>query len=143
MADKVIIQVTSNQQYPEGQNDRMEFTTEGTSHHRAGAFYIIYRDTEITGMDGVTTSLKIESNRVTLNRMGAIDHKQVFERGVRHGSSYVTPQGSLFFEIETKAMEIHLTELEGKITLEYDLFSGDQLVSHNRLRINIKEDAPQ
>ncbi|AGA70856.1 hypothetical protein Desdi_3470 [Desulfitobacterium dichloroeliminans LMG P-21439] len=143
MTDKVLIQVSSTQHYPEGHNDHMEFTTVGTFHHRAGAYYIIYRDTEITGMDGVTTSLKIEPTRVSLNRMGAIDHKQIFERGIRHGSSYVTPQGSLFLEVETKEMEIHLTELEGNITLKYDLFSGDQLVSHNRLRINIKEDAPQ
>ena len=143
MSISVLVSVASAQRYEEGNSERMEFTTEGTLHHRGGVYTIIYRDTEVTGIAGVTTSLKVEPAKVTLNRMGAVDHRQVFEKGRRHGSPYVTAQGALFFEIDTEDMEINLTEQGGNITLEYNLFSDEQLVSHNSLRINIKEDAPR
>lgn len=143
MPKNVLIQVISAQSYEEGHNDRVEFTTVGTLHNREGIYYIIYRDTEISGLAGVTTSLKVEPAKLTLNRMGGVDHKQVFERGIRHGSPYVTPHGALFFEIDTENMEIDLTEQGGNITLKYNLFSDDHCISHNSLRINIKEDAPR
>ena len=68
---------------------------------------------------------------MTLNRMVAIDQKQVFEPGVRHKSAYVTPQGSFLFEVFTEDIVIDLTEQGGNITLKYNLFSDEQLVSHN------------
>lgn len=143
MPKEVLIHIVSVQSYEEGHDDRMEFTTVGTLHNRKGIYYIVYRDTLITGVTGVTTSLKVEPAKVTLNRMGAVDHKQVFEPGIWHGSPYVTPHGSFFFQIFTENMEIDLTELGGNITLKYNLFSDEHCVSHNSLRINIKEDAPR
>lgn len=143
MHKQAIIQVEGTQTHTEGIDDRMDFATQGTFHKRGGAYYIIYRETEVTGMQGVTTSLKVESEKVILNRMGAANHKQVFELGMKHPSTYVTPHGSFNLGAYTEKMEIHLTEQGGHITLKYNLLVDDQLVSRNTLRIIIKEDAPQ
>ncbi|HHY25808.1 MAG TPA: DUF1934 domain-containing protein [Desulfitobacterium dehalogenans] len=143
MVKEVLIQVVSTQSYEQGSEERIEFSTVGNLHKRQGSYYIIYRDSETTGGAGVTTSLKVEPAKVTLNRMGAIDQKQVFERGILHGSAYSTPQGSLFLQVFTEDMKIDLTEQGGNITLKYNLFIDDQWVSHNSLWINIKEDAPR
>ncbi|WP_026183887.1 DUF1934 domain-containing protein [Desulfitobacterium hafniense] len=143
MAKEVLIQIASTQSYEEGSEERMEFSAAGTLHKREGSYYIVYRDSATAGTAEVTTSLKVEPAKVTLNRMGAIDQKQIFEQGVRHSSTYVTPQGSLFLQVLTEEMKIDLTEQGGNITLKYNLFFDEQWVSHNSLRINIKEDAPQ
>jgi uncharacterized beta-barrel protein YwiB (DUF1934 family) len=140
---EAVIQVIGTQTYSDGSDDQMDFTTTGTFHRREGAYYIIYRESAITGMEGVTTSLKIEPEKVTLNRMGAADYKQVFEIGIHHRSTYVTPQASFYLGVETKEMEIHLTEHGGHITLKYNLFTEDDLLSQNTLRIIIKEDTPR
>lgn len=143
MSKEVLIEVVSTQSYEEGSNDRIEFTTVGTLHDREGTLYLVYREPKTIGIAGVTTSLKIELAKVTLNRMGAIDQKQIFEQGIYHGSPYTTPQGSIFFKVFTEDIEIDLTERGGNITLKYNLFSDEHLVSHNLLRINIKGDPPQ
>lgn len=143
MSKEVMIQIKSAQTFDDGSNDSMEITTKGTLHNRRGTYYVIYKDTTVTGMEGVTTSLKVEGSKLTLNRMGSVDHKLNFEEGILHGSTYVTPHGSLFFEVYTQNMEINLTEQGGHITLKYNLFSQEQLLSHNSLEITIKEDAPQ
>ncbi len=143
MSKEVVIQINSAQAFEDGADDSMELITKGTLHNRRGNYYIIYKDTAVTGMEGVTTSLKVDGSKVILNRMGSVDHKLTFEEGVLHGSTYVTPHGSMFFEVYTQNMEINLTEQGGNITLKYSLFSQEQLLSRNILEITIKEDAPQ
>lgn len=143
MRKQALIQVIGTQKYLDGSDDQMDFTTTGTFYLREGAFYIIYRESAVTGMEGVTTSLKIEPHKVSLNRMGVADYKQVFEKGIHHRSTYVTPQGSFYLGVDTKEMEIRLTEQGGHITLKYNLFTEDDLVSQNTLRIIIKEDTPR
>ena len=143
MRKQALIQVIGTQVHSDGTSDRMDFTTTGTFYLREGAYYIIYRESAVTGMEGVTTSLKIEPEKVTINRMGVADYKQVFEIGFHHRSIYVTPQGSFYLAADTKEMEILLTEQGGHITLKYNLFAEEDLVSQNTLRIMIKEDAPR
>jgi len=143
VAKEVLLEVTSTQSYAEGSTDSIEYRVLGTLHKRGDILYLVYPEPETTGIVGVTTSLKIEPHKVTLNRMGTLEHKQVFERGMFHSSTYVTPQACFSFQVYTEDMEINLTEQEGKLTLKYSLFSDKHLISKNILRINIKEDAPQ
>lgn len=143
MHKEALIHIVGRQCYSEGFDDRMDFTTTGTFHNRNGVFYIVYRESEVSGMPGVTTSLKVEPEKVTLNRMGAADYKQIFELGIRHPSTYITGMGSFYLAAETEKMEICLTEDGGHITLKYNLYADQELVSHNILRIRIKEVTPR
>ena len=143
MQKKTLIQVTGSQRYPDGSEDKMDFVTVGQLHIRQGNFYILYKESEVTGMAGVTTSLRVEKDKVVLNRMGAVDLKQIFEPGVLNSSTYVTAFGSLYLSVFTEHMEINLTDQGGSITLKYNLFADDELVSHNTLTMIIKEDPPR
>ena len=144
---KVLIKVEGTQEFvdrePAGQADRIEFVTIGTYHLRPHEFYIMYKESELAGMAGVTTTLRVKDGRVTLNRMGAAGLKQEFEPGVLHRSVYNTNFGSLWLSILTKQLETDLTAHGGRISLEYDLFVDDILISHNGLTITLKEEPPQ
>ena len=120
--------------------DRIELVTLGTYHPRPDGGYLVYKESELTGMAGVTTVLRVQGERVTLNRMGAAELKQEFEAGVRHRSVYHTNFGSLWLSVLTKRIETDLTAQGGRISLEYDLFVDNELVSHNGLAIMIKEE---
>lgn len=137
------IHVMGTQVYPNGTEDKVDFLTVGSFHERQGDFYIMYQESETTGMSGVSTALKVEKDKVTLNRMGAANLRQIFERGVLHHSTYVTPYGSIYLSALTEEMEISLTEQGGHITLKYNLIADREPISQNTLRIIIKEDAPQ
>lgn len=139
----VLIQVVGTQKFPEGEEESLEFVTLGTYHERQGVFYVVYKESAITGLEGVTTSLRIGGEQITLNRMGQAELKQEFQLGVLHRGRYVTPFGTLWLSVLTDALEYDLTGQGGRISLEYDLFVDDKLVSHNGLKMVIKEEPPR
>ncbi len=143
MEKKVLISVLGNQQFAEGHDDKQEFLTMGTFEMQEGFFCIVYQESDITGMEGVTTSLRIEPKHVILNRMGTTEVKQEFRPDVLYRSTYITPFGDLLLSVLPKEVEIDLTAQGGRISLKYDLFVDDKFVSHNALMITIKEESPE
>lgn len=140
MQNKAMITIIGTQKYPDGNDDRQELVTVGSYYVRNGAYYILYQESEITGMEGVTTSLRVDEGHLTLNRMGAAELKQEFKPGVYHKSTYVTSYGNLWLSVLTTHLQSDLTAQGGRISLEYDLFVDDELMSHNTLTISIKGD---
>ena len=144
MQKKATIQVIGKQKYPEGYEDRQELTTVGTFYERKGVFYVLYKESESesTGLEGVTTFLSIKEGLVTLNRKGSVDIAQEFKKGVLNRSIYTTCYGKIWLSVMPHRVECDLTVHGGRISLEYDLFVDDNLVSYNLLLLNIKEDLP-
>ena len=145
MPRKVTIQINGKQKYPEGHEDQQELMTTGTFYERNGIFYIIYKDcaSESGGVEGITTFLSIKEGLVGLNRTGAVNNTQEFKKDVLNKSIYHTCFGKMWLSVMPHLVECDLTVHGGRISLEYDLFVDDNLVSYNRLLLNIKEDFPQ
>ncbi len=140
MKKEVIIGVTGTQRFAEGYDNKQEFMTVGTLNEHKGFFYLSYQESEINGMEGVTTILRIEPNHVILKRSGSAEAKQEFRPGVLYRSTYITPIGNLLLSVLPEKVESYLTAQGGRISLKYDLFVDDKFVSHNALVITIKED---
>jgi uncharacterized beta-barrel protein YwiB (DUF1934 family) len=66
MKKKVLISIVGTQQYTDGNDDKQEFFTLGNFCRQEEIFCISYQESEITGMEGVTTTLQIEPERVIL-----------------------------------------------------------------------------
>ncbi|MHB8126318.1 MAG: YwiB family protein [Desulfitobacteriaceae bacterium] len=141
MKKKVLITIAGTQQFAEGYDDKQEFFTLGTFDVQEGIFYISYQESEITGMEGVTTTLRIEPNYVILNRIGTVEVKQEFRPGILYRSTYITPFGDLLLSILSDEVESDLTAQGGRISLKYNLFVDDKFVSHNTLVITVKEES--
>ena len=144
MQTNVTIQVKGKQKYPEGHDDQQELTTAGTFYERNGVFYVVYKEcgSESAGLEDVTTILTIKEGMVILNRKGAIDNTQKFKKDVLNRSIYNTSYGKIWLSVMPHLVEYDLTVHGGRISLEYDLFVDDNLVSYNMLLLNIKEDLP-
>ena len=142
---KVTIQVHGNQKYPEGHEDQQDVITEGMFYERDGVFYVLYEEagSKSTGSEEVSTFLIIKEGIVTLNRKGAVDLTQEFKKGELNRSIYTTCYGKIWLSVMPHKVECDLTVHGGRISLEYDLFVDDNLVSYNALFLNIKEDLPQ
>ena len=80
---------------------------------------------------------------IGLNRKGAVDNRQEFCKGVLNRGVYSTCFGNIWLSVMPHLVECDLTVHGGRISLEYDLFVEDNLVSYNVLLLNIKEDFPQ
>lgn len=139
MNKEVIISVTGTQVNEFGEVDIQELVTVGSYHLKNGAYFIMYNESEITGMPGTTTFLKAEPERVVLNRTGTSQHRQVFETGLRHRGNYVTPFGVFYMAVTSSKVEVNLTDIGGSINLEYELEVENEKISDNVLSLIVRE----
>lgn len=138
MKKDVLVRVRGTQTNDLGEQDSIELITEGRFFIRDQHYYILYNETCLSGMEGTTTSLKVEPRRVTLNRMGTAEQKTTFETGILNDSFYVTPYGTMRISVLPSKVEVDLTERGGSINLEYELQVGQEKISDNQLEIIVQ-----
>lgn len=136
---KVMITVQTTQTDSYGQTEKMEFHSVGQQHIKNNSIYLIYKESRVSGLADTTTSLRIEPQRVTLNRMGQTQMKLVFVEGTNHQTTYATPYGNMGAEVFTNKVRVDLTEHGGSINLEYELILEREKIGDNKLLITFKE----
>lgn len=139
MNKEVLVTVTGTQTSEEGREDTITLVTKGNYFQKNNHYYIVYRESEASGMPGTTTSIKAESSRVTLNRMGASEFRQVFEKGIYNGGNYVTPYGTMFIQVLPWKVNVELNDVGGSIDMEYEIEAETQKLGYNKLNITVKE----
>jgi len=139
MKKEVLITVKGSQRHEWGDEDTIELTTLGYLYKKTDCYYLVYQESEISGMEGTTTTIKVEPSRVTLNRMGKNEQKSVFETGVFHECMYITPFGMMSLAVHPSEVFVDLTEVGGTIKLLYELNLERQKVSDNFLSIEVRE----
>ena len=124
MEENVIISIKGSQLY-EGQDpDVTELVTAGTLRREQEGYTIAYQETELTGLEGTTTKLRIEGPRVTLLRQGSVNSQMIFEVGRKHLSMYETPYGALAVGIETRRLKNTVDEAGGDLEIDYAIEIG-------------------
>lgn len=141
MSDNVIISIKGSQSGDQG-SDEIELVTEGKLIRRGEGSYIVsYEESELTGLEGTTTTLDIEGSRVTLLRQGALNSQMVFEEGRRHLSMYETPYGSLSIGINTRRMKNTVGESGGDLEIDYAIEVDNLMAGRNLFKMNVRRDA--
>lgn len=135
---EVLIDIKGTQVNEMGEEEVIEFSTIGRYYVKEQNYYIVYEETKMTEMDGTTTSIKTEKNRVTLNRMGEVEHRQVFEASKLNESYYCTSVSKMLMGVIPSIVEVNLTDEGGSINLEYELEIGREKISKNKLFITVK-----
>lgn len=135
---EVMLKIKGKQKSPEGEESIIELVTEGKFYNKNGAYYLVYDESEISGMEGSTTTLKIQGEKVSMKRFGANTSNLIFEKGRKHISEYETMYGDMTMEIMTNSLDINISDTgKGSIDLSYRLNIIDSLESSNQLTIDI------
>ncbi|SFL76928.1 DUF1934 domain-containing protein [Pelosinus propionicus] len=137
----IVITIVGTQKDEKGEESYIECTTKGRYYEKNNIRYIVYKDSEISGLDGVTTMLKVHDRHVALVRTGSVDHKQEFLLGQKSCSAYHTPYGTMQMNIQTNSLRIDLTSATGTVAIEYELEINGQWQSANTLSISIQEES--
>ena len=121
----------------------VELMTRGSFVLKGGSYYITYKETETTGYEGCTTTLKIaaDSSRVAMLRFGksgGAGTQLMIEKGKRNLCHYETGFGSMTLGVTADEIHCQLTEKGGVVRFGYllDANSAD-LVSRNRLEVTV------
>ncbi len=139
-ADNVIISIKGKQIYAENSPDEMELVTSGTLKREGrGKYSISYQESELTGLEGTTTSLLIDGGKVTLLREGSINSQMVFEEGRRHLSMYETPYGALSIGVNTRRMRSTVNDKGGDLEIDYAIEIDNLLAGQNLFRMSVKK----
>ena len=139
MEKQVIITVDSIMDDSSGESDRMSFVTEGIFYKENDEYVISYKESEITGLDGTTTTLRVSRNSVSLTRHGNVDTTMFFEKGKTHLSDYNTKYGSVILGITAKHVDVNLSESGGDIKVDYILEYNRSYGGRNRLYVSVSE----
>jgi len=102
--------------------DATEFITEGRFTKKGDALYLIYEESELSGVAGFTTSLKVTGGKVRMKRYGEESGIQTaieFEKGRKFMGLYETPFGAFEMEVLTNNVDNKL-DPDGAGTLGID-----------------------
>lgn len=136
----VLVTVQSIQRDEEGQDLKLELVSAGKYYEKNNAQYIVYEESEITGMAGVTTIIKITGGTIMLMRLGKIHQRQEFCKGMETSSLYKMPFGDIKVGMKTYDVTIDLVDGIGTIELGYDVILEGIGTNYNQLTITVQED---
>ncbi|WP_301860030.1 DUF1934 domain-containing protein [uncultured Megasphaera sp.] len=137
----VIVKVKSTQRNADGQEMTLELISEGKYYTKERTRYIVYEESELTEMPGVTTVIKVlPDEAVMLLRLGKIHQRQEYRKGKVSRSRYETPVGA--FDVTTKTYEcsVRLHDGIGTIVLGYDVDLEGIGANYTQLTITVQED---
>ena len=137
----ITIRITGKQCYDDMEEDQMEFVTDGRMYEKNGFFYLIYDESEISGLEGFRTTLKFNENSLKMKRISkdGPGPELYFEEGKRFSSNYETPMGPMEIEVLTRSVR-NLMDSEarkGSIDIEYDVSLGGVAEGKNKLIIDV------
>jgi len=133
---KVIVTIESKQKI-ENSEEVIELVTPGDFYCKENAYYLVYDETEISGMEGTTTTLRAENGYVNLIRFGSTNSNLKFREGIKDVSLYRTPYGVLEIAIIPSIVKVDINESGGEIKLIYELDFGGPQRSKNELHIKV------
>ena len=121
MSIPVILSVRGRQSYMGQDPDVIELVTEGTLEYLDGGWNISYAESALTGLEGVNTCFRIESDRVILTRTGKLHSQMIFQENVCHDSLYQMEFGALMITVCAKQIFAQIDECGGVIDLVYSI----------------------
>lgn len=120
---KIPVQLTivGRQSYDGQEPDVIELVTEGTLEQQKQVWEISYEESDLTGLEGVTTVFRVGPRGVSLKRSGRLQSQMIFREGVRHESLYQMEFGALMIAVQAQKIRSCLTEAGGTVDITYTI----------------------
>ena len=109
------------------EEEKLELVTEAEMFERNGILYLMYEETEFSGMEGAKTRLRIDKDNMKMSRLGSGTSQDgitemFFQVGKRFEDSYPTPMGIIEVEMLTNSYKNTLTYDEtGYLEVDYTI----------------------
>lgn len=140
MKKDVLISIRGEQDFIGLEKDDSELVTKGTLYERGGNMFLVYDESELTGMPQTKTTVRVGHDSVNVMRTGKYPSNMLFEEQKQHMSLYNTPYGALTLTVSTEKIERDISmEKGGSISVYYSLALDHNYLGKNQLKINVKE----
>ena len=125
-------------QYAAEGEDKIELLTKGRFAEKDGKYYIIYEESEVTGFEGTTTTIKVSEDKLTLTSRGRFNSRMEFIRGEKRLCNYPTPYGAIPVAVDPISLETNLNGEGGSVDITYMLDLSNQLYAKNELKLRVE-----
>lgn len=119
MRKNVMLSIQGKQTYPDQEPEIIELVTEGVLTDFDGGWELQYEESDLTGLEGVTTAFRILPEQIILSRTGRLNSRMVFEEGVFHDSLYELEFGVLHITVCATHIKADISENGGTVDLTY------------------------
>lgn len=137
----VLVKIKSRQLNNETGEDEMEFVTEAKLYRRKDTVYLLYDESEFSGIPGCKTRLRLRGQELQMKRLGegaGIGNEILFKKGQRFTGLYDTPFGPIELEVLTNELANDITEEgKGSIDVDYDVSLKGLAEGRNTLNITL------
>ena len=134
----VLLSIRGEQYFDGIDPDATELMTEGSMVLTGDGMVLTYEESQLTGMEGTTTTFEVNGSRVTLTRTGKVNSQMVFEEGRQHTSLYETLFGELTVDIQTSRLRHNLSERGGVMDIKYSIAVEHTTTGRNCFKIRVK-----
>ena len=117
----VVLSIRGRQNYLDQEPEVIELVTEGVMEEYDGGWDLSYEESDLTGLQGVTTTFRIQPGKIVLTRTGRLNSQMVFREGVSHDSLYQMDFGALMLTVCATRVEYNLTDDGGTVDLAYNI----------------------
>ena len=134
----VVITIVSRQKFEGCEPDQIDLITTGRLYGRNGKFYISYEESELTGMEGSRTTLKIEPKQITMTRTGTFPSQMRFAEHKREVGLYETELGSVAVSTHTSKLTSSIDENGGALAIDYTVEIDASLAGAHRFEMSVR-----
>ena len=117
--------------------DISEFLTVGTMEQTEKGIAISYEESELTGLQGTTTTFQLERDRIVLKREGALRSEMIFAINQEHRSLYDMGMGALLVTVRTIALVQAMDLGGGFADVIYDVIIEDSVMGQVRYHMDV------
>ena len=137
MKKNVLLSIASTQQFEGCEPEHIDLMTEAKLYERNGKYYITYEETELTGLEGTRTMVKMDGATVSMIRTGTYPSELLFAEDQRHVGLYQTEFGALTISTHTSRLDNTIGENGGVLEIEYTIEVDNSMVGHHRFRMTV------
>ena len=120
------------------ENEAIEVVTPGSYYCRNGKHYVIY-DEVMEGMPGtIKNKIKITgTDGLEIMKTGISNAHMIFEKNKKNLTYYQTPYGQMLIGVNTKNMEVNVTDENIGVSVDYELDVNHEPLADCRIKMEI------
>lgn len=135
----VLLTILSRQRFHDEKPETTKLVTEGTMCLDGETVELTYEETELTGLNGTTTTFRMTPQRVELERSGNVTSRMVFVTGQEDRSLYDMGFGALMITVRPEKISVKFNENGGSARVSYGIAIEGQTAGRIDYRIDAQK----
>lgn len=140
MENNAVISIRTNQEL-DGEQETIALDTVGKYAIRNNKIYIIYDESDMTGFEDTTTTIKVSDGNVSVRRSGRYTSKMNYLTGEKSLCLINTPYGQVGDAITTENINFDFGDNGGTLNMNYLLDADNQNFIKNNMTVTVRTDS--